>query len=581
LNTEEEALDFRQGGHLAAHMLRRLDEIAAREYAAFNGLVARLSRGRERNIDWWVCRPATRNNHSSALYTQCMQLALVRQLLDEGRRLVVTVDSPEMARVLRRGSGRQVKVVLAGRGRTRLRRFHRMIRDIVSSIFHCGSAAVASRLTRRSATPPPAEPINLLGTFFMNESLANGKFRDLDYPGLMEMLSERECAHLYYLPIFYRQRHYLSTFGALRTGPANFLFREDYLGLRDYAFAFGHWRRAAALLGAIAQFADFEIGPIIDADLRAGRFAWSVVASLLLYRFIVALPRHGVRVRHFVDFYEGLDLNHAIAAAVNWHDAEIKLVGFRSVGSLFYMSATPVPHELEAGVVPHTMAVVGARNADAIQAICPTLCVVTGPGFRYRRTSTMQREIAGAGKSVLLALPMWLDLACQVITTVDAARRLITHGPTQWQVKCHPGLPATEVLAALEGGLPQDFLLVDGDFYRWLARADVVISVASSTLVEAVALGIPTVCIASGNAPTEIPVPAWVDLRLQRVVYSAAEAAAAITASFSEPPTDIDCIALRQALLSPADECSVRRMLGLDEVPRAAPYPDSKALATP
>src|SRR4051812_30716452 len=77
-------LDLRPGGSVPAALLRRLDEITVRDIAVFNDMIAALSRGRERDIDWWVCRPVTRNNHISTLPARCMQLTLIRELADAG-----------------------------------------------------------------------------------------------------------------------------------------------------------------------------------------------------------------------------------------------------------------------------------------------------------------------------------------------------------------------------------------------------------------------------------------------------------------------------------------------------------------
>ncbi len=112
-------LDLCRGGTLQAHLLRRLDEVMLRNTTSFNQLIASLSRGRERNIDWWVCRPATRNNHVSAFFTQCMQLALVRELLNDGHRLTVKVDVPELAKAMSLAAGPRLTVVLAGHWKPR------------------------------------------------------------------------------------------------------------------------------------------------------------------------------------------------------------------------------------------------------------------------------------------------------------------------------------------------------------------------------------------------------------------------------------------------------------------------------
>jgi hypothetical protein len=90
-----------------------------------------------------------------------------------------------------------------------------------------------------------------------------------------------------------------------------------------------------------------------------------------------------------------------------------------------------------------------------------------------------------------------------------------------------------------------------------------VVGIGSSALMEAVALGIPTLCLAIGNQPTESPVPDWVDHNLSRVVYDAHEAAEAMDQMMSAtvlPDRDY----LHTAMLGTADDLSTRRLLGLN-----------------
>jgi hypothetical protein len=548
---------------LPADILRRLDAISRKNFQSYNHLLSELTRGREQDIDWWVSRPATRNNHISDVYAQCMQLALVRALTDEGHHLVVKVDTPEMAAALRSTVGNRLILIRTGIWRTRGRRLMNAILGISSSLFHCLAAAAAAGLTRQLARAMPTGPLIVIDTFISDGTVANGQFTDRYYPGLMDALAISDRERCFYLPVFYRMRHYLKTFRALRTGLQNFLFYEDYAGLHDYAFAFGHWWRARKLCGAEARYVGFEIGPLIDADIRAGRFASIVVRALLAYRFHSNAKRRGVTIGHILDWYEGLDLNHAIAAGVNWHGRDTELTGFRSAGPLFYMSCTPAPHEVTCGVVPSTMAVVGTKLAEEIKTLCPNLSIIPGPGLRYRSLRALARNSRVPEGTVLVALPLSRDMAIAVIRVMAQTRALATRPLKHWRIKCHPALPQSEVLDGLGGALPEGMVFVEGDFQTWVTQADIVVGVGSSALMEAVALGVPTLCLAIGNHPTENPIPSWVDSDLSRVVYDAQEAAEAMTqmiAAAAQPDRDH----LHTAMLGIADDLSTRRLLGLD-----------------
>lgn len=552
-------LDFTTGGTLAPTLLRRLDTIAAREVETFNRFVAGLCVGRERDIDWWVTRPASRNVHLSPLFRWCMQLSLVRSLLEEGRHLSIRVDVPEFAAVLRSAAGCTVEVPARGALLWRLKRLRAHAWNLGSCIFHAVSAATAARLTRHLARKPVSGPLVLLDCFVTRESFSGGPFRDRHFPGVVAALSAEERRTVHYLPMFYRVRSYFRTFRALRQDPANFLVREDHLRLVDYLFAAGHWWRVRRHLGHEAQYCGFDVRALVDADLRAGRFARSAFLALLAYRFLTTAERRGLAIARLVNWYEGRDTDHATAAAVNWHRLDIALIAFRPPCSRFYLSVTPEPYEVAAGVVPTTVAVVGCGFAREIAAGNPGLAVVPAPGLRLPRPSAATTP-EGEGTAVLVILPL-LGAAIAGIRALIAPTGGMPGASVQWWIKRHPEMPRTEA-EALFGSLPSGYRFVEGDFADWLARAAIVAGVGSSALIEAVATGRAVLCLASGNEPTENPIPPWVDGRLWRIAYSPDDVRAAVTDLLHVDDAPRDRAALRNDLLSPGEPAEMQRILG-------------------
>jgi len=555
-------LDLRHRSNLPGSILRRLNDIMVRDVPTFNTMIAALSQGRERDIDWWVSSPATRNNHVSMLHARCTQLALIRELTDAGNSLLVLLDCPTTAAVLRHAAIPNLSIRLEGALKTSLRRLAKQATDIAASAFHCTAAALAAWLTRPAIRATSDRPLTIINTFVSRQSLHEGRFHDRYFPGLIESLSAIEQSCCRYIPVFYRMRDYIGAFRILRRNSIAFLFYEDHLDFADYLFAFGHWWRARKFRGLKAHYAGFEIGPLIDLDARNGRFASIVVRALLAHRFHLRARERGLSFRTVLDWYEGLDYNHAIAAAINWGNSRASITGFRSAGSLYYMSCTPAPHEVAAGVVPSRMAVVGTGLAEEIKTLCPALNVITAPGMRYRRLMTLEREPVDGG-AVLVALPLSRALAVDNIRTLAAARRRMASPPRHWWVKSHPALPEDEIVALLGGILPEGFEFVRGDFYFWLARSQLVAGVASSALMESTAFGIPTICLAEGNAPVEVPVPSWVAPSLSRVTYDAQETADAITTMISADNSEVDFPQLHAALLGSVTQPEMRDLLEL------------------
>jgi hypothetical protein len=340
----------------------------------------------------------------------------------------------------------------------------------------------------------------------------------------------------------------------------NFLVPQDRLTWSDHAFAFGHWWRARKFRGLSERFAGVAMDALVRDDLMAGRFARSAISALLTYRF---WTRHAdPRIRQIINWYEGQDIDHALAAALRWSGSDVRHVGFRSPCSRFELSVTPAAHEVASGVVPPIMAVVGNRFYEEIRAALPTLRTEPAPGLRYQHLHSVIKKSRQGPTTILVTLPLARSSLAGMRALIAPGSAGSTRHGWRWHIKRHPAMPQPEAERLFGGALPAGFEFVDGDFYDCLKDADIVIGLESSALLEAVALGIPALCLARSNIPTKIPFPTWADRRLWRVCYDAEELSRSIVELLAEEPSS-DLAALREDLLSPATPEKIRSFLGL------------------
>ena len=322
---------------------------------------------------------------------------------------------------------------------------------------------------------------------------------------------------------------------------------------------------ARGALSASRPISAIHVGPIFDAELRAGRFAQSEFVALLNYRYWRHIKTPEIKIGRLIDWYEGQGIDHATAAAINWHVPEIDYRGFRPVGAAIDIALTPSSFEVAAGVAPRSFCVVGTRFRHIIEASDPRLRVLPAPGFRYRHLPTLHRAARRDKTIVLVILSMLPALAAATREFLDPGSLDRHRGSTEWWIKRHPGMTQTEAEAIFRPPLPATVRFVDGSLYTSLVQADVVIGIESSALVEAVAIGIPVICLGHGNLPSRVPIPAWVDRRLWRLCYDRAEALEALDELLLEDVSGIDLAKLQDDLLSPADDAGTAQFLGLGE----------------
>jgi|GEM_PF-3053863 len=548
-------LDLTAGGVLAPDLLQQLDRLAAAEIAPFDAFIATLGAGLERDIDWWVSRPASRNNFVSQLFNRCVQLHLVQNLLAEMRPMRVRVDDEAFAAVLAQLPGVTVTLARSSR-RSRLRL---ALHDIASSMFHTAAAAAAAWSSRSRRQKEMNPDLIALDVFVLRDSVRTGKFQDRYFPGLIEALPGPLRSRIRYVPQFYRIRNYRTLFRQLRANLVPFLLPQDWLRLTDYGFAFGHWWRLRKFWKLRATYRGVDFTALLQADLAAGRFAQSAIAALLTYRF---WRNPGLPVQQILDWYEGQDIDHALAAAINWHGSQIRLTGFRPACSRMEMAVMPAAHEVAAGVVPPLMAVTGDGFHREIAKALPDLRTQTAPGLRYTHLAALPRPAPEQERCILVTLPLAAE-------TIAPLRELIGDAPRRsaklWLIKPHPATPP-----GIAEKLFSDrtmFELVRGNFYDWLPRSALVLGLESSALLEAVAYGVPAICLARGNIPTKSPFPNWLDRKWWRICYSQQDLEESLAALSAVDSTPDERNVLRHDLLSPADDDNMRNFLTEMSVP--------------
>ncbi|MDE2493460.1 MAG: hypothetical protein KGL97_06085 [Alphaproteobacteria bacterium] len=557
-------VDLTAGGALPPGLLRRLDHHAAETIVPFNEMIARLSIGYEHNIDWWVSRPASRNTFVGDLFNRCTQILLIQDLLCEHRVVRVRTDDAALAAVLRSLQDTKLEITISAR-RRRKQLVLQHLWDISSSIFHCAAASVAARLTRPRACTASAKIA--IDVFVSRDDFSEGAFRDRYFPGLLGWLGPQHKHAICYVPMFYRIRNYWTLFRNIRRSPTHFLVPQDHLKWADYAFAFGHWWRVRRLLWLDVEFTGLHLAPLIRAELECGRFAQSSIAALLAYRFWSRIGKVAPELTDVIDWYEGQAIDHATAAALNWTKVSTRLTGFLPPCSKLELSVTPAKHEVAAGVVPSTMAVVGRGFRRNLASEIPELRTIVAPGLRHQQLSSFSSRRDEARATILAAFPLQPPLATRMGQIAIECMAAHPSSARRWLLKRHPAMPQSELDRLLLGTLPAGAELIDGSFYDWLPHASVVIGTESSALLEAIAVGVPALCVAMGNIPTKIPFPDWADRTLWRVCYDADEINNCIDDLLAQKDDRKDAGQLLNDLLSPATADSIAELLHFSRGP--------------
>jgi hypothetical protein len=557
-------LDLTRRGALTPEQARLLDEVAEQARAPFHALVAGLAAPHGASLDWWVTPLASRNTFSSGLYLRCCQAVLAVRLAGASPApSEILVDSPALAATLR-GAAQTRAVPIrctVPRWRAGAGRLGRRARALAAALYSFGGRALAARLLPpRDA--PPASPLTLVDTFLFPDSFdAAGGLREHYYPGMAEALSEAERAALWYVPTPYRVRNPFALFARLRRSPLNFLLPEDYLRPSDYLHALAHPWRVPRVAPGPRMLLGVDVEPLVREAEAEGLVASGTLEALLRRRFALRLRERGIRIRLALEWYENQELDRGAVAGLRAEFPGVPVIGYQGyVVSRHYLCMFPTREEREAGLLPHSVAVVGPAFVQAPKEFCPGIATEAAPAFRFRG---LWRDPGAARPpekfTVLVALPIHVAEARDILERLAQA----LEGAPRWRVllKPHPLAPLGRI-----GPLPAGCELAAGDLDALIAASSVLVGSASSACVQALASGTPVVVMGSLRGLTQNPIPPDTDPRLWALAYTAGELRTALerfaSRGVEEAARDRAAgRALRERFFSPVTREAVARLL--------------------
>jgi hypothetical protein len=469
----EEALG---GGRIdAAPALRRA---AAELRAPFLQAIAELGRSHA-SPEWWASSVPERNTLSNPLFLRCCYLRAALELAaDPDRDLLVVSESGAVLESLARELGARAR--WAGRpprspAGLRLRR---IAGYLVRGISH--------RLRRPPLPDPPSGRLALIRTWVDEGTITpEGRVVDRYFPGLAEWLAGRGF-DVVTMPVLYSlERSWADAWRAL--APNGYLAPEGLYRAVDYAYAL----RAAVRLDRIrfdgVRVGGMDVSLLFDEERRRTAFDGGTMDSLLMARLPRRLAERGWRPEVVFDPYENLPPGKELILGLREDMPDAKLVGYEhSTVPPMLLSWFLTAGEAEVGPVPDRVVCNGPFFRDVlVEHGLPAERAVLGPALRYRHVFDAP---TGEGEGVFITLPLNVDGATELFEKSAAA--LHDLGGVRVWVKAHPMFPR-DAVAALE--LPPGFEVVGGEMRDWLPRSRVVLGLASSTVIEALAAGVPPI----------------------------------------------------------------------------------------
>lgn len=497
------------------------------------------SRRYGKDADWWFTNIAERNPLSSPLFLHICYLYLIRKLCQGSmeRPHLIVMESWSLlhsARLVLRTERLPYRVVDSWKGVLQLIRRPAIL--LYGWLRFCGTVArgyVAALRTRpfgsRSLDKNPNKPVVIIDTFVHEDAWSSeGVFHDRYFPVLHEWLEKRGW-DVWVLPTLYDIRGPLKdVVSRLRRDPKKFIIREDWLTFTDTLSALWCSMKALCYPRRTPPILDFDVAYLVREECWRQASSAGTMHAKLLSRLPSRLVSTGLNPALVIDWFENQKIDKALTIGFRKAYPAVTIVGAQCFLPLpNYLVGFPTRAEWESGVTPDRIVCCGRHQAKTIKLFKSEVPVEIGAALRFQYLlhdcKPESSNVAKTSSTVLITLPSRVSEAVELLDLVSPA--IQTHlEVAHWYVKRHPDYLVDKAhMANVYGGgrWPDRVEVWPGGLDEAFAKADVVISTGSGTVMEAACLGIPVIVVGRQTGLTFNPM-AWFE-DFGQVCYSADE----------------------------------------------------------
>jgi len=484
------------------------EEIARQKLGDFHDFIKDASVGRLDRVDWWVSGFTSRNCFNSSLYFSLCSVLLAKRLICQGDNLLISTDSFSLYVIFKRLCREYsscVRVRYRGNVLLLMGRYLKSVMVVVAvPLVYFGFWFFGKR-----KPDLPDREITLLSSYATKEWWSD----ELDryFPSLFVWLNEEEKRAVYFYPRLYgvklKDIYRINYF--FRTGFRKTLLREDFLGLRDYIFAWSYFWRMIGCGVPRTSWLGVDVGLIYVKEIFSYNSLYGSMNALLNYRFIFRLKEKGILISRFINFFENQISDKAMHIGFRECYPGKTQVGYEGYSPVTpYYCSYPTRLEWDNNVLPDVLALPGKGHLALVTQYASGFPVVVAPHFRGRNIyNFLLKKTEIDGFKVIIALPHVKD---DLIFFVDLLDRIINElsGRVQVIIKPHP-IVSVKYVYDLFGEFvgEDDVSLFDGDLYDVLSTSNLLISNASGTLIDSIAMGIPAVLFSIPGKFLHNPIP--------------------------------------------------------------------------
>lgn len=506
------------------------NEVAEEMRQLYNQLIAELSKGHDKSIDWWASEVASRNPYSTPLRDDCCDFVFMQRIASQLKGVEVVVSKASLRKAMAQYCKKNNIEMQLSSNVTFMDKVKFIVWPFLrycKLLFIYASYWFSANIVARRKSKVISNSCILINTFVHDDSFEKkgGPYLDRYYKRFGDLLTEREQGLLYYVPtLLNSSMSSISVMRAVRACPQQFLLKEDFLSILDYLYAFFFPFRAIRFLFKKAYLNGVDITSLVRHSFWYTIISRGSIESLLKYRFIKRLKEKKIAVRLAVEWFENQNIQKVSVVGFHYYYPKTEVIGYQGyIVSKDYISMFPVPDEYKSNLLPQTIAVVGKALLNGPKEFCNSFNVILAPALRFMDVYNVKVEHQKDDNfTILIPFPAEIENINALLQHLVVLQNL-NMSNVRTIVKLHPMIDSktTEMIKNTLAKTNNLVFLTKRSFIDLVDQADVVIGNQSSTSMESLARAVPVIII--NQQGFESPIPSSVSTIIWRECNSSEE----------------------------------------------------------
>ncbi|TVZ55494.1 hypothetical protein OD91_0742 [Lutibacter sp. Hel_I_33_5] len=512
---------------MSASQLKVFNSIPSEIHYDFNKLTERILTSTPSNIADLVSIAVSRHPYQSPFFDICIKLEMVRRYLSEsnGIKKVITNDI-EFYKILSQ-SDLDFKIQL-----DKIKNVEyfsgpilKVIRKIAQILFITINETLSKDKSRKIKLQS-SKSIILIDTFMLQNSINDKIYVDRYYNGLFTYLDKDLKRNIFFLPHIIANYSRKDLKKIYSNTNENIVFKHDFLKLVDYFKAFILLFKHRVSSNSVFYFKNINITNYVKKNIKSEKFNRSSFEALLNYFFIKRLKQNKIKLNLVIDWNENQPIDKGLIKGVHDFFPKIRVKGYRAfiISTDYNLYLMPTQLEVDNKVIPDEIIVIGNGLVDQVRSFCSGIKVSVGPGFRFMDINKPIGFLKNK-KSILVALPIGFEDSINIIRTLDEVGKCKKFTKYNIIIRPHPTISIERLKVRVKDIWKINYSWAKGEFRDNVLDSFLFISNTSSSIVEALAYGVPAIIVGSKTSITQNPIPKIIDKRLWRIVYTAEELA--------------------------------------------------------